>query len=236
MNDKVKALVLSVNDYRENDLILQVITEDRSFLSLVGKSVKKISSKQHFSSLCVYEFLIDYKDNKTIFSIHNSKLVDSFYEDSNLKLLSFKNILVEMTLKSKELYEVEMYNNLVFSLKNINEKNMYLLGSLYTSYLLKIHGINPNVDKCVVCGNEKVVSISNDLGGFLCVEHIGQNEPYDVECLKRFRLINKAQFINYDVIKNIEYEMKDFDIMMNFFIDNSDLNINSYKLYKELFI
>lgn len=236
MNDKVNGLILRISDYKENDLLLDVITSDRSFLSLVARGAKKLNGKKHYLNLCLYEFIIDYKDNKTMYTIHNSKLLKSFYDDNDLKLNSFKNIITELTLKSKELYEIEMYDNVLFCLENINLKNMFLLGSLYISYLLKIYGINPNVDKCVVCGNTNVLSISNRLGGFVCKDHIVGLEPLDVDILKKFRLINKAQFNNYQSIKDLEYTNKDFDIIMDFYLNNSDNNIKAYKLYKELFV
>ena len=235
MNDKVKALVLSINDYRENDLILQTISEDKSFLSLIAKGARKISGRQHFSPLCVYEFIIDYKDNRNIFTVHNSKLIDSFYEDKDLKMLSYKNVLTELTVKSKELYEEDMYRNIVTCLRETDGSNMYLLGSLYVSYLLKLYGINPNVDGCVICANTKVISVSKRLGGFLCADHLGEEEPMEVERLKKFRLINKADFTKLPLIRDVEYDLQDFDLLMEFFSDNADLNIRSYKLFKELF-
>ena len=64
MNDKIQGLVLRINDYKDNDLMLQVITKSNGIISLVGKSSKKITSKQHFYEGCLYEFLIDYKDNQ----------------------------------------------------------------------------------------------------------------------------------------------------------------------------
>ena len=112
---------------------------------------------------------------------------------------------------------------------------MFLLGSLYISYLLKINGLMPNVDKCVVCGKKQVVSISNNLGGFLCAKHIGGHRVFGLEQLKKFRLINKADFINYPSIQNIKFESQDFQIMMDFLIDNCDLNLKSYQFYKQLF-
>lgn len=235
MNDKIKALVLSINDYRENDSILQVISEDKSFLSLVVRGAKKLTTKHHFNTLCIYEFIIDYKDNKTIYTIHNGKLIESFYEDKDLALLSYKNILLELTIKSKELYEFELYKNICCTLRDINRQNMYLLGSLYVGYLLRLYGINPNVDSCVMCGNKKVVAISNRYGGFLCQEHLNQETTLSIDYLKKFRLINKANFNNYDLIKDVEYDIKDFSIIIDFFINNSDINIKSYKFYKELF-
>lgn len=236
MNDKVNGLILRISDYKENDLLLDIITSDKSFLSLVARGAKKLSGKKHYLNLCLYEFIIDYKDNKTMYTIHNSKLLKSYYKDNDLKDNSFKNILTELTLKSKELYEYDMYDNLLFVLDNFNNTNMYLLGCLYLSYLLKLYGINPNVDKCVVCGNSKVISISNRLGGFVCKEHLTGLEPLDIETLKKFRLINKANFNNYVSIKDIEYTNKDFDILMEFYLTNTDINIKAYKLYKELFV
>lgn len=236
MNDKVNGLILRISDYKENDLLLDVITSDKSFLSLVAKGTKKLSGKKHYYGLCLYEFIIDYKDNKTIYTIHNSKLIKSYYDDNNLKTNSFKNILTELTLKSKELYELDMYKNIIFTLDNLKENNLYLLGSFYLSYLLKIYGINPNVDNCVVCGNSKVISISNRLGGFVCKDHLNGLEPLDIDTLKKFRLINKAKYENYDSIKDIEFTSRDFDIIMDFYLNNSDNNIKAYKLYKELFV
>lgn len=236
MNDKVNGLILRISDYKENDLLLDVITSDRSFLSLVARGAKKINGKKHYLNLCLYEFIIDYKDNKTMYTIHNSKLLKSYYNDNDLKLNAFKNIIMELTLKSKELYETIMYDNVLFSLDKLNSDNTFLIGSLYLSYLLKLYGINPVVDKCVVCSNKNVMSISNRLGGFVCKDHLNGLDPLDIDTLKKFRLINKASFENYDVIKDIQFTNMDFDILMNFYLDNSDNNIKAYKLYKELFV
>ncbi|MDO4500896.1 MAG: DNA repair protein RecO [Erysipelotrichaceae bacterium] len=235
MNDRIRGLVLKIIDYKENDLILEVISEDKSFLSLIAKGAKKMSSKRHYSPLCVYEFIIDYKDLKTMYTIHNSKLIESFYEDKNLKLLSYKNIFLELTSKSKELYETDMYNNLLFSLRELNENNMYLLGSLYVAYLLKLFGIYPNVDECVICKDTKIVGISNKKGGFVCLRHLDGLEPLNIDTLKKFRIINKATYDNYECIRDIEYLYSDFKKEMEFFIENSDLNIKSYQFFDELF-
>ena len=235
MNDKVEGLVLKINDYKENDLILEVITKDRGFLSLVAKGAKKISAKKHYYNLCIYEFIIDYKETKTIFSIFNSSLIKSFYDDNNLKLCSFENILIEITYKSKELYDFELYNNLLFVLEKINEKNMYLLGSLLISYFLKIYGLSPVVDGCTICGNKKVVGISINSGGFVCAKHLNNLKNLDVFVLKKFRLINKASFENYEAIKDIEYDFYDFELMIDFFVENADLNLKSLKMYERLF-
>ena len=234
MNDKIQGLVLRINDYKDNDLMLQVITKSNGIISLVGKSSKKITSKQHFYEGCLYEFLIDYKDNKTIYSIHNSKLIKAYYDLNNTKLFSFKNILFETILKSKELVEENTFDNILFVLDKINEDNRYLLGSMFVSYMNKLHGINPNTDECVVCGSKKVVSISNNLGGFLCEEHHLPEVIRDVDTLKRFRLVSKAKFKDYDVIKDNIYNLNDFKIIIEFFMNNSSLSLKTYDFYMKV--
>ncbi len=235
MNDRIVGLVLKINDYKENDLILEIISKDKSFLSLVAKGAQKVSGKKHYYPLCLYEFIVDYKDNKNIFQIHNSKLLNTYFDDGNLKLLSYKNIILESTIKCKELYESKMYDSLIFTFKEMNEDNMYLLGSLYFAYLLKINGVSPNVDSCVVCGNKSVVSISKRLGGFVCANHLSGLDNVEVERLRKFRLINKADFINYDVVKQIMFDLVDFKILVDFYQSNTDLNLKSYKMFCELY-
>lgn len=234
MNDKINGLVLRISDYKDNDLLLQVLTRDYSILSLIGKSSKKITSKQHFYEGCLYEFLIDYKDTKTIYSIHNSKLIKAYYDLNNTKLFSFKNVLFETILKSRELIEEKTFENILEVLEKMNDDNKYLIGSLFISYMNKLHGINPNVDECVICKNKKVVSISNSLGGFLCLDHKAAETVREIDTLKKFRLISKAGFKDFDLIKNNKYEFLDFKLVIEFFIANTTINLKTYDFYTKV--
>jgi len=231
MNDKINGFVLSQSDYRESDVLMQVLTKDYGIISLIAKASKKINSKNHFLPMCLYEFIIDYKDNKTIYSIHGSKLIKSYFEDSNIEMISFKNIICELALKNRD---INTYDELCFVFDNLNSENKYLLGSMFLSYLIKLFGITPIVDSCALCNNTKVVSISNRHGGFLCMNHLNGEEILSIERLKKFRLMIKGSFDNYDVLKDFEYEYRDFSLLMEFFLDNSDLKIKSYEFYRTI--
>lgn len=236
MNDKTNGLILSSQDYKENDLLLNVLTSDFGFVSFIAKGAKKITAKNHFNVMTLYEFMFDYKDTSDIFVVRTSKLVKSYYDDSNMKLTALKNILLQVTLKSKEIKDNKFYDNLIYILERINNDNAYLLSSLYFSYILNRYGIEPRVDGCVICGNTKVVTISNNHGGFLCKEHsIGLNTD-SVDTLKKFRLIVKASsdFNNYELIKDTKYELSDFIKLVEFFITNSEIRLSSYDLYLEI--
>ena len=119
MNDRINAIVLSINEYRENDLLLNCLCKEAGFISIVARSARKITSHSHFYEGNSYEFIINLKDGKNIYTAHGNKLLKNFYDLNNLKLMSFKNIIFEMTLKSREFYEESMYDNLYILISSI---------------------------------------------------------------------------------------------------------------------
>lgn len=231
MNDKITAFVLNQSDYKEADVLMQVISKDYGVISLVGKAAKKLSSKNHFLPMCLYEFIIDYKDGKDIFSIHGYKLLENYFEDKDIQMMSFKDLICELTLKNKD---IDLFEPLIFFFRNMNRENRYLLGSMYVSHIVKRFGIMPVVDGCALCGNKKVVALSNRHGGFLCIDHLNGEQTQSPDTLKRFRLIIKGEFKDYDVLKQFEYSFKDFSLLMDFYLTNSDLKLRSYDFYKKL--
>lgn len=228
MNDKLNGFVLSISDYQENDVLLRVLTKEYGILSLVGKAGKKLNSKNHFLNMCIYEFMIDLKMNKTMYTIHSSKLINNFFSDKDFDLVSFKNILCEACIKNDD---IDTYDQMCFIFERINRDNMYLLGSMFFSYLIKQFGITPIVDSCALCTNKKVVSLSNRAGGFLCEEHLNGNRIIDVNTLKKFRLIIKGQFKDYDILKQFDFNLNDFKYVVSFYLDNSELKLKAYDFF-----
>ena len=231
MNDKITAFVLSQSDYRESDVMMQVLSKDYGVLSFVGKAGKKLSSKNHFLPFCLYEFIIDYKDGKSIYSVHGYKLLENYFEDSDIEMMTFKNIICEMALKNKE---IDTFDQLCFVFQNLNRDNRYLLGSMFLSYIIKRFGITPVTDSCALCDNKKVVAISNEHGGFLCEKHLNGEQVQPVETLRKFRAIIKSDFSHYDLLKQFDYEYKDFVILMDFYLAHSDVKVRSYDFYKSI--
>lgn len=231
MNDKILGFVLSQSDYREYDLLMQVATKEYGILSLIGKAAKKVNSKNHFLPFCEYEFIIDYKDGKSIYDIHGYKIIQNYFADNDIRLMSFKSIICELALKNRD---INTYDQVLLVFEKMKDDDCYLPGSLFLSYLIKHFGITPIVDGCAICGNQKVLAVSNRQGGFLCEKHIGSEIVLQTDRLKKFRWIIKANFDNYEALKDCDYDFYDFELLMNFFMDNSDLRINSYDFYKAL--
>ena len=231
MINSINGIVIKIRDYKDNDQILDVLTREYGHISLVAKGTKKPKAKLHYLISSIYDFSFDYKENHNIFSIINSSLIKSYIAYDDALMNAFVSIFYEIIGKFKDFSNSETYDNLEFLLNHINHSNYLLLGSIFMSYVMKMNGIIPYVDGCVVCNKKKVVSISNDLGGFVCEEHSQGNPSIDVDLLRDFRIICKASYKDYDSIKDYEISEQLFETLCQFFIYNSDVKLKSYDFY-----
>lgn len=234
MNDKISGIILEASAYKENDLLLKVFIEDGEIISLIGKGSQKMSAHNHYVPFSLYEFIIDIKENKTMYTPKSAKLIKSYYIDNDLKMLSFNNLIANALIKNKEELDFEDYSILLFILEKENDRNMYCLGSLFFARLLKKSGIEPIVDGCVECSNSKVIGLSKSLGGFVCKDHAQEQDLEDVIRLKKFRLINKANFDNYDVVSEYDYDEKDLELLVDFYLENSYISLQAYDFFKKI--
>lgn len=231
MISNINGIIVKIRDYKDNDQLIDVLTKKYGLISLIARGTKKPKAKLHYLISSLYEFSVDFKDNKNIYLIINSTLLKTFIRYDDPLMNAFVSIFYEIINKSKEFTDEDTYNNLEFLLSNINHNNYLLLGSIFMSYIMKMHGIAPYVDGCVICNRNKVVSISNDLGGFVCDSHCSGNIMHDIELLKQFRIVCKAKYTDYHSIKDIIAKEGLFDALIQFFIYNSDIKLKSYDFY-----
>ncbi|MEF9968114.1 MAG: DNA repair protein RecO [Longicatena sp.] len=76
MNEMVLGLVLKQSEYRENDALLTVLTEEYGKLTFVARGVKKMTSKSSIACMpyVISEFCFDYLEDKSMFTIKNASL------------------------------------------------------------------------------------------------------------------------------------------------------------------
>lgn len=234
MINNIKGIVIQIKDYKDNDQLLEVLTREYGIISLIAKGTKKNGAKLHYLINSMYDFSFDYKDGKNIFSIINSNLLKSYIKYDDSLMNAYVSIFYEIIEKSKDFANQEMFDNLEFLLNNISYDNYYLLGSIFMSYFMKLHGIIPYVDGCVVCNKSKVVSINNDLGGFVCEEHNNEHQSISAATLKTFRILCKANYTNYEVLKDYSVDKKTFDIFIHFFVYNSDIKLKTYDFFSKV--
>lgn len=246
MNDKYLGIILKQSDYKDNDAIISVLLKGLGRFSLSCKGVRKLTSKNSMNirPFLSSELIFDYNENKTMFSLKNASTVKNrryIHEDIiKMSLSSLICQIVDLTIHNDDIYIIdEAYKILDFILDKMNEdKHEILLTCLFIALFLKLLGINPNVDECTLCSNKKVVGISIEEGGFVCEDCFNKTTIYDginVDNIRNFRIINKAELINYEKLCEIdEYNKTDLDILVKFFEFHFEIKLKSYEFVSVL--
>ena len=235
MNDVSEGIVLSSMDYREKDSLISVLTRDFGRLSFVAKGTMSVHSKNAPACLpyTSSEFCFDYREGKTVFPLKTAKIKNSRRQvREDLDLLSFAGLLCELSEKITEQGVVchDVYQILEQTLNHLNE-DPYLSICLFLAFSLRYLGVDPVVDECVLCGSTKVSAISVKEGGFVCAScrPMVQAMSCSLDDLVHFRLVNKAGFEHFDVLKTkAKYTFQDVSVMMDFFIHHSALRVRSW--------
>lgn len=234
-------IVLKRIDYKENDVILKILTNESQLLSLYARGIKKAQSKNSYacSLLAESEFTYQAKDQKLPFLITGNLVLahQNLFQDYDLMILA--------TVMADLLAEILAYDDnwpdafqLFQAYLNMLAKNTDLVAlfGLFLVTLLKQLGSSLHVDSCVVCNHSKVVGIDLNLGGFVCRNHASKALIYDKEFLRKFRLINKASHENWEeIIKQEPFEKEIVTILSGALEKYSGLSFKTFKFIQSVF-
>ncbi len=244
MNDKVECFVLSHTDYKENSLLVNVLTKEYGKLTFVASGVKKTTSK-NASGILLYtksEFSFDYKEDKTMFRLKNAKTIDYYrHLHEDIEYIAASALISEasdhMLLQSVDLeLQQSIYDLLEEAYGFLNQKkDSKIIVSIYIAKLLQLFGTSMEVDSCVLCGNTRVSSFSVEDGGFLCLDCANKKKQPLVSpnILKAIRYINKAELSQHDIIKqNIDSRDIPMEIFVSFYETHIGCILKSFSFYK----
>ena len=161
---ETKAVIIKTQDYRENDKLVWLYTEDLGKITAIVRGAKK--SKSKFLSLtlplCYGEYMV-YK-GKNLYTLQEGKIINSFQGLlNNLDKLTYSSYLCELIDIACEENEVNksLFKNLVMTLYLLNTDALdyELLIRAFELRLLKATGYNLTLDNCSIC--RKKIGVSN---------------------------------------------------------------------------
>lgn len=242
MNNSLEGIILSIKDYREYDVILQVLTKDVGIQSFVARGIRKLHSKnaavcQRFTQAIFY---VDYKETQTIHAMRTADMLQSYRKlREDLTKQSIASVLCDMIITFYQEEETVLYETLSFIFDKLNNSSKpYAAASLCLVKLLDLQGMKPDIEHCVSCGRlDDICAFSASDGGFIC-SHCYHSTIHQIESkinLKCFRLLVLCDLDNYDILEQFtEWNFHHFEALYLFFEKYSGIQLKSMKFLRNI--
>ena len=204
---EVEGIVLRIQDYKENDKLVNILVRNEGIITLYGRGMNKITSKLATSCLpyMVSHFVIEENDVKSILQLRSCsrvKLFKNCREDLVKQMIAMCICDYAYAISKDEANEIF---DLVYETLCILEETSTpeLVYAIYLKEIAELIGVEPQVDGCVICGGTtRISTVSVDEGGFICENCNTYGHRSSKDYLYLFRVICKAKYMN---MANISY-------------------------------
>lgn len=235
MTRLIKGIILRKQDYRENDRLFVIYTDELGKISAVAKGVRKIKSKMagHLELFSIVDLML--APGKIYYQIAGADREKNFL---NIKSDLGKTVLGSFCLEILDIftkndhpdfkiYEVlseilEIFDNA----KNKNFFQLYALSKFFVLKLLSTLGWTPELYTCVKC-KKKITPSGNFFdaarGGILCGQCGKNGLSISATIIKIFRFVLKNDFKKISALKinkaNVKESAKIIDTFMGEYQD-----------------
>ena len=202
---EVEGFVISETPFGDSSKIINLLTSDglKGILCKGAKSLKNpnrsVTTKFSYGKYVIY----DKKDKTSI--LKEGTIIDDFYHiKTDIILIGYMTYMSELVYQvAKQNTSEIVYDIFISSLKKINEgMNPMIICNIFEIKMLDYLGVGINLDCCNGCGNNKnIVTISADLGGYICSNCYKGEYVYDVKTIKMIRMY---KLVNIDSISDIK--------------------------------
>jgi len=165
---KTRAIVIKTQEFKENDKLVWLYTEDLGKITAIAKGARKNKSKYTSSTLpcCFAEFVL-FK-GKNLYTINEITIIDSFQQLlrnlDTITYASYFNELIDIAIENDEVNK-ELFKELVtafYFIKN-DVMDIEVLARAFEIRVLKATGYGLNFTRCVKCGNKITMANNIDL-------------------------------------------------------------------------
>lgn len=236
---ELEGIVIDEKPYGESSKILNIITKDKGVIGVLAKGAKRLKSPLRSISerFCYANFNVSYKENK-LSTLISADVINPFRNiKKDIKKLSYLNFLSELTSGViKQNNDKRIYDIYLSSILKIEEGfDPVVITNILELKFLSFLGVSPKLNGCVLCGNENVVTISSDKGGFVCKKHALNDYIVSAKTIKLIRLleyVDISKISKLDVSEEVKKEMNDF--LDDYYDRYTGLYLKSKKFLKSI--
>ncbi|RMA79066.1 DNA replication and repair protein RecO [Metamycoplasma subdolum] len=171
----LNVIILDKKPIRDYDEIITCLT-DEGIKKIFAPGVRKATSKNRNAlSLMSYVSLEVITSKKLLLRLKRAELIDIF--DPRWNMIYFQQTFTHFAYKLIDTNCKNIIDQYSILIKEMNQnKDTKILIYLLLEMLVSL-GLNPRLDSCVECKNNKVIDFNFHKGGFLCKEHTEHNFP-----------------------------------------------------------
>lgn len=240
-----KGLVFRSVDYGDTSKIVTVLTEDKGFISLMARGVKKPKSKKQNLVASFTEIYFEANRSGNFYYLKDGEIID---DNLNLRqgLINiylgqlFLDIVERTSIKDQ--VEKDHYSLLAKSLSalnnNSNKEDILKIANMFLIKYISMIGYKPSIFSCLKCKKRKFkqVYFSKELGGILCQDHYTENSiRLSFEEYQYLIDILLGVFEKLDIIDGGIDQVKIFNLIIDFIFYNLDIKVPaSLNMFKKL--
>lgn len=240
MIEEVEGIIISEKPYGETSKIINVLTDKYGIIGMMVKGCRTMKSplRSTTGKLTYGKFFIYYKKEK-LSLLSEVNIINNFNNiKKDIDKISYASFLLELSEQVYRQYQhSSIYELLIAGLSKINEGfDPLVITNIIELKYLDFLGVLPVLDGCAVCGNQNnIVTLSSDLGGYLCGT-CRTNEP--IINTKSIKLIRMYYYVDIRKIEKLEVSIESKN-EINTFLDNyydryTGLYLKSKSFVKEL--
>ena len=202
--EKVNGIVIKERDYKETSKIITLITKEYGIINLLAKGARRVKSNLRINTrkLTYGEFTIIYRKDglSTLISVDSSNSFNNVILD--IKKTAYVSYLCELTKQViSQNSDMLVYDIFFDSLSKINSNlDPAVITNILELKYLDYLGVGLNLDGCSVCNSKDVITLSVNMGGYVCKTHRTSEYIVDKKTLKIIRLLKNTDIKS---IKNI---------------------------------
>jgi len=236
---EVEGFIISQTSYGDSSKIVNLFTREglKGVLCKGAKSLKSpnrsVTTKFTYGKYIIYD-----KKDKTSILKEGSVINDFYHIKNDIILIGYMTYLSDLVYQVvKQNSNLEIYDIFISSLKKIEEgMNPMIISNIFEIKMLDYLGVGINLECCNSCGSTKnIVTISSDLGGYICSNCYQGEYVYDAKTIKMIRmykLVNIDSISDIKISENISNEINRF---LNIYYDRfTGLYLKSKKFLQEL--
>lgn len=152
---KSRGIIIKTQDYKENDKLIWIFTEEFGKISAIAKGARKNKSKLFSSTLpfCFGEYIL-YK-GRNLYTLNEGRIIDSFQDILNeyetLIYGSYFNELIDISMEEEK--NPQLFKDLIKTFYIMRNKaiDLEILARAFEIKLLQATGYGINLDRCCIC-------------------------------------------------------------------------------------